>query len=273
MNDLLFQYLVGLTTYENAQFLTDTNDLLTEIGYHTHEDDIDRIVTTSDNHETMDNLSSIVNVLSTYTVNAVEEFGVTLEDPIELTIAMGILSGLFAIENYGDPEHIYHIVNQDDSDEVVLSDILNVTSPIAWYEIENNVINVVPTLVTTIRQLTATKLEEEPEVYNVSDEKRQRFLRFADINKDLFAWQALREGTSFGTSLDNLLLAHEEALLEITTKPQRLSEELLGLVLISDVKPADEIDVIKMLLDDLMDDINAISVVFKLTTEHLKELD
>lgn len=267
-------FTTSLTTYENAILLNDSVDLLDSIGYVSHQEDLERIMMTSENHENIDNLTDLFQVLTNYVIEGVGEFGVTLTTETTLGDGTEILKGLQTIENYGDPEHLYHKFNDDINDNIdILSEILSIVCVMRVHEIEVCIEEVRDTLIDSIRSLVFKRLETEPELKELDQEKRRRFLEFADKASDLWALTSLREGVRFKTPIDTLLMEYEDDLLENVHKPQTFSEQLLGLVLLSDVERKDEVDAIKMLLDEYVEDINATSTIFRLMTQHLKELE
>ena len=274
MDSELNDYLGAITTPENQNTLMRTVALLDELGVVSHHDDLARILHTVESQDSYQNLQDLFSLLTLYGENAIRAFGVELANDFTLPVVNEILQGFINLPNYGDPEHLLTILDGYElvGPEETLCDLLEVVTPLMWYDMAPYVEHVSDALVDRLKDTLTNALAPEEERLDISSQ-RDRFMVFGAQRQNLLAWQWLRSQGAFNTALETLLNRYEEELISSASVPQTLTEELLGLVLISDTDVVAYRETISALLEDFIDDPLHVTRAYNHLLARIKEMN
>ena len=123
MFDELDYYLGSITTPENRQVLMDACRLLEKAGILSHEADVEQILRTADQHENFSNLQDIFALLSEYMESTINQFGLQLTENIPVGALNQILDSLLILPDFGDPEAVLRVIEEEISVEEKVCDI------------------------------------------------------------------------------------------------------------------------------------------------------
>lgn len=235
----LDEYLATITTPENRQFLMETCTLLSKNGIMSHETDLERIIADSDNFEVGTNLIDIFMVLTEYMTGVINEMGLFLNEEMPMVALNRVLEGLNAITDYGDPETLLTIIQQDASDVDILCDILGEVTSLTWTDFIPYITGISPGLIPLIQELVEESLPPEEERVDLTV-YRERFNRFKEIRPGSLAEEIIRSGTPLGSPTEALIETHSEELATDEAQPDRLVQNLLSVLIISDT-PTDDL--------------------------------
>lgn len=273
METELLDYLGDITTPENQKTLGRAASLLSALGTNAHYDDIDRILQTVEVQETQQNLLDLFTLLTVYSGNVIQSFGIEVSEELPLHLLNEILEAFTILPNYGDPEHLLTILEgvEEVGAEETLCELLEVMSPKEWHVFAPYVENVSDAFLERLREVCGERLPPEEEKVDISPQ-RDRLLNLGAIHTRILAMEWLRQGGHFNTSLDTLIIQHEEDL-GVIKRPAELALELVGLMLVSDVPFSSYQETIKDLLDDLVEDPFEITKIYNESLTLLKEID
>jgi hypothetical protein len=275
MYDEFQRYLEIATTPENAETCLSTCKLLEQFGILNHSFDINQMLSTIDRYPTEDNLTDFYTLLQEYAASTLLEFGIVVDSNMPLSRLNAVLEAMYTLPNYGDPDALLIVLEQERSPEEQFCDLLGILTPYSWQDFIDSIKMVNPALLERLSTvLTENRpIELQPPEYNL---ERLRFLIVKDLTQPVIAMQAVQNGTLLKTPILQLLNGYTEAFLSINTQPEALASELLGLLALSDTPVIDYITLASDLLENLAKDINvttkALSHFKRLYTELEKTL-
>lgn len=271
MFDELDMYLGNITTPENRAAIMRSCEALEKAGVLSHESDIEQILRTADNHTTENNLLDVFSLLTEYLGFTIQQFGLTVEEGIPLSILCHILDGLLDIPNYGDAGAIHSALEQELDAETRLCDVFSIVSSLSWHNFTPYITQVSETLLPTIEEsIRENILPEEP----VKDIQfyRQRVNNLRTVDPDTLALSIIKEGFRLATPLNALVGRFHDDLDELENQPTSLAGAVLAILYVSDTPNDALIETGGDLLEEYAKDINVTTKAHTAFTRLLKEV-
>lgn len=271
MFDELDYYLGSITTPENRQVLMDACRLLEKAGILSHEADVEQILRTADQHENFSNLQDIFALLSEYMESTINQFGLQLTENIPVSALNQILDSLLILPDFGDPEAVLRVIEEEISVEEKVCDIFAIVNVLSWSDFAPYIMQVSPSLMARVVEVTDANLLPEEASEDVS-KYRERFNAWRDMYPDTLALTIIREGFRLKTPLTTLVGRFNENLEVLEGQPNALAETIIGLMVVSDLETSEFINMGGELLEDYAKDINVTTKAHAHFTQCLKEL-
>jgi hypothetical protein len=258
MFDELEQYLSVTTTPERRAQLIEAAKLLYEAGIRAHESDIERVLRMADQFTTDDNVQDLFSLLTNYSERTISSFGLYVSEVVPLGCQNHVLAGLLTIENYGDPEYLLGIAQREDTAEEKIIDILDAVTPLGWANFAPYIDQVSPALLQKIETSLVENLPDEEERPDLSL-FRQRLKRHNDLVGEGTATAMIRNGVALGSKIEVFLEGAEESLIELEKTPEALANELVGILLATNLPNSELREMAKSVLEDFAYDINFVT--------------
>lgn len=285
MRDPIKDALPFLMSDEQAQTVEAAIDLLTELGQSAPQDDIALVIDVADdNADTALTVSRITDILDLALTQQIREIGVSLIAEASLVFKVAMLTTLTSIEHYVIPTEIQDILISETDNEETLARLVPVITDVSMEETLDTVTEVQDYTIARFKEIITAKLNsmEQPAGVVKSDHHQRiaminRLLNLHGKEQASIAYSFLDAGVGIGlplTSLLNQSLPQLDELDENRTQVpiERLSLEILVLVLISDEPLATVKNKAITIASDLNDEairINRLSVII---TEYCKAI-
>lgn len=263
MLDYLEAYLDASTTPELRALIMDSCKTLDVAGVDSHHFLLRNAIDGADGLDFDVVYSGIFGTLKPTFIQTLREFGVEVDEEIDLRLLNSILKGIQAVTNWSDPDTINGLADPIEGNEAALADILEITSDLSAGEYMQVLIEVSSDLLNRISELTVRKgIEPQPnELFVAAAQTRLRpLISKAGFGDDSVFVHALDNGLRLGLSFE---LTFEPYLDELHQLPvDRLAAELVAFAYASSAQT----DAVPMLLNKLKE-------TFTLPITDLMQLD
>lgn len=272
MFDELEFYLGSITTPENQRLLIRSCELLEKAGIHSHDSDVEQILRTVDDHTSDDNLLDIFTLLTEYLVSNIEEFGLRIDDAVPLQALNHILDSLLILPDYGDPEAVYAVIEQELTDTDKLCDIFSIVSSLRWHDFAPHIDDMSEALIPRITEVLQENIPPEEPLKDVSF-YRDRVKRLRAHDPEAFSHSIIREGFRLGTPLETLVGRFHDDLDASERQPEVLANKILNILYVSDTPDDCVLAEAERLLEDYAKDINVTTKAHTALLRLLKEVN
>jgi hypothetical protein len=242
LNPEMKSILIDLVTIERADLLGDVMDFLTGVGSEVHDHAFQSILGRYDVMDPSALISEIELTLSEITDNMLTQHGVLMIDG-DLKARLDILTTLYGIPRYGDPQAILDIVNDDsDSAESRLADLTTLfTENEVGDEILNSIVEVKYSLLDLIKE-TVERVADIDAPTILTDHMpaatlcRNAFKVFITNHdgKGLLVTELIRRGFGFALDFEVYLASCFDTIAELET-PEAAVKELVAIAIASNL--------------------------------------
>jgi len=257
MFDELRIYLELITTPENTATLISACKNLEAIGILNHNFDLEQIMHTANEYSSEDNYAAIFNLIQEYLETTLLQFGVTTNPTTNLGLLNEILSAFLLLPNYGDPEGLLRLIEQELTSEELFCNVLAALSTTSWFLYAEVVAIVNPALIFQLTKVLNENVSIDPPV-DISA-ARDWYIAIKTEYNPIIASLALQSGIKLNTPLVQLLAYGESKITPYESNPEELAKECLGLLTLSDTPLSDYPQAISQLLEHYAKDINVIT--------------
>jgi hypothetical protein len=265
MLEYLEAYLDASTTPELRALIMDSCKTLDTAGVDSHHFLLRQAIDGADGLEFDVVYSGIFGTLKPIFMHTLLEFGITVDEEIDLRSLNSILKGLQAVTNWSDPDTLNGLADtaQLEGNEAALADILEITSDLSAGEYLGVIVEVSTDLIQRISEVTNRDIGG-PQPNDIAVAAAQTRLRplieKAGFGEDSIFVNALDNGLRLGLSFE---LTFEPYLDQLHQLPvNRLAAELVAFAYASSAQT----DAVPMLLNKLKES-------FTLSITDLMQLD
>lgn len=256
-------YLDASTTQEMRNLILDSCQTLTRAGVENHLFLLRNAIDIAEGLEFDTVYEGIYGTLKPLFVGVLKEFGIQVDDDIDLRTLNSILKGLKAIDNWDDPDTINGLTDAVEGNEAALADILVIVGDLSIGDYMQALVRVSTDLITRIAEVT-NKEGPEPQPDELAVAAAQIRLRAllpkANFDDNSIFIQALDNGLRLGMSFELTIESHIDALHQLPV--EKLAAEMVAFAFAS----AAQIDAIPTLLNKLKES-------FSLSITDLMQLD
>ena len=274
MLEELQEYLKSITTPENTEILIGACKQLEGIGILNHHFDLEQILMTASEHPTEDNLGDVYTLIQEYLEETLLQFGITLKPNANVEPLTQVLQALATLPDYGDPDALLVILEQELASEDTLCDLLGILTPHEWSVYADIIQSVNPALISRLKDvLTENRLPDlaTPELYK----ERLYFLAVKETLHPQIALLALQEGARLKSPLLQLVNKYHSTFQQYETNPIGLANEVLGILALSDTPQENFLHRGGELIEAYAKDINLVtktSLAFQNSLTQLQEV-
>ena len=169
MLDILEGYLDASTTPELRDLVMDSCKTLEVAGVDKHLFQLRNLMDGFSTREFNEVYDEIFEVLKTIFVQTLREFGVQLDEDVDLRTINSILKGIQAIPNWDDPDTINALTDPLEGNEAALADILSIVSDLTVGDYMQALQEVSSDQLQRIAELTnSERAEPQPDSVNVA---------------------------------------------------------------------------------------------------------
>lgn len=266
---LLEEYLESITQPETVRIILESCHLLSNAGIHSHEVDIEAILSTCDDFEPEMNLKDIMALLIEYLDSTITEYGISLDEELYIEPLNRVLDTLLILPFYGDSGLVLSTLEEDINNEDKFSQLIALITHREWSEFAILIKRVNYSLIEAIQKRAMSLLPDDQPLEDVTP-YRERYMRFTRQFGSHLGQRALNEGVRLKTPYSLFIDRYEESLYTLSANPKALSLNLIGLLMISDVKDSDFTTVLNTLIEHYAKDINTITKTHFYNEQHLK---
>lgn len=247
-------FLSAVATDIQKERMANIMNNLQELNVEYHNPDIiDVILNGSEvTHEQQYDL--IVDILKNVCFDVISEMGVTVADHAELTQLDKILSTLIELPKYGDVLPLLNMMEQELEDTQILVDLLGLVSDKSWEWFAPWIESCDTELMGLLTEIYEAQLEENGQV-DVTVQ-RERLNAFRESVVSSTGLSLLQNGVVLGSPLKYVLELSEEELITLEDKPEKLTESLFSILLISDIPNSRLDEQFRLYIEEYVKDIN-----------------
>jgi hypothetical protein len=240
MFEVLATHLDALVSPEQKTLILEACEALLAVGITRHDLVIDNELSVMDSLDSDLALNVVDNILIPLYRQTLGEYGIVLEDDVQLKYLTDILTGLTRIENWSDLQTITDLCHADEEADAVLSDLLEMVGQYSSADYHSQMVSVNPALIDRIAETCEPKVYSElviPEaLVNIVRDRVRAFLISTEgdtVSKWLLD-QITDQGLRLGTPMAYLIQAHpiEQDVWE-KLKPDDQARSMMALVMAS----------------------------------------
>lgn len=248
MLEYLEAYLDASTTPELRALVMDSCKTLTAAGVDAHLFPLRNALDASENGSFDVVYEGIIGTLKPVFVQTLREFGVQVDEDIDLRLLNSILKGIQSITNWDDKESLNGLTDPIEGNEAALADILERTSDLSSGEYMGVLIQVSSDLLQRISEVTTVEsIDPQPnEIAVAAAQMRLRdLIQRAGFGEDSVFINALDNGLRLGLSFELTLEPHLDQLYDLPVG--KLAAELVAFAYASSAQT----DLVPAMLDKL----------------------
>ncbi len=265
MFEVLAAHLDVLVPPEQKTLIINACEALVLMGVTRHDDILDNELSVLDSIGNDVVLNMVDNTLIPLYRQTLGEFGVVLEDDVQLKYLTDILTGLVRIENWDDRQSVCDLCDTDEDADAILSDLLEMVGQYTSADYHSQLHSVKPELIERIVQnCTPVQYSELQYPEAIVAIARRRVSQFRQVFThtdgpfDAGRWlytQIADQGLRLGTPMTYLTQAHPlPGAVWDSKRFSDLAEGLLAQVAASDVPPQQEVEVMCLYAEPHMAD-------------------
>ena len=252
----LQSYFEHHNTYEMTQWYLKSLALLDDLGRHQVHEAVTQIIYLQETQEPQTNQSEIYGLFIQALKEVIAQLGITLQDKDHpLKTLYYILYGIEQAEHYGDPYSLLIQLGKEQTPDDHLCDVLDLLTPLTWFDFKETIESVNETLVVRLNQLLETRYVDLPSVQSI-DYIRSRCQRFEQTTQSSLIQDFLHDGIRLGHDIVYLVEKYESVLEGHQKDPQSLALWVMALVLISHTQHTELVKTLEELVEMYAADIH-----------------
>ena len=220
---------------ERSKIILDAAHTLDDAGLENHRVELQQLVYDHDDIEPFEVMDRVDSILLSGLLSCINNFSVYAEG-LDVAKTSAILSGILLLSTYDDTETVLSICESDDNPEVQLADLLELVTVYTSQDFIEEINQVSPRLIQRlIRIMNQQSSYEETGSDNESIKKpiRERLRTFTNGSNYIIN-EKIDEGLPLAQKSDLLVERYIDEIEGL--RPDRVAEEMVGILLASDLE-------------------------------------
>lgn len=264
--NLLLSFITDNTSEERNSLMFKALSLIDEISTDTIYSDIENILLTDTLTTTDAKLDTINSYITKELISILELHFIHVDVTTPLTSLLALVETISLVQNTEDYAMIQSLLYGSDDVIEVITSLAGTLTDIDKYKLLPYITQVGDGVLKTFREFIDSKIQEEPEALNDVEDIKNFILLYGDKN---ITCVLLKSGIPIGESLSFYLPFVEE---DVQLSLEEITVNVLGLILLTNVKLDTVIDVYKEYSDSLIGDLDSITKVEHLLIEMVHKL-